>query len=86
MFREQKRTKVSSSEYGVTVAAFYLKCHTVQWHGVSAPQTRGVDKGGGEPGTYVVSFPRVLKTVKYPVPGCMAVVHSAGHLYEQFMY
>ena len=35
-----------------------------------------VDVGGVEPTTYVVSFPWVLKTVKYPVTGCLEVAHS----------
>ena len=47
---------------------------------------RGVDEGWVRPTTYVVSFPRVLKLVKCPVPGCLEVVHSAGQLRENFMY
>ena len=42
--------------------------------------------GGVEPTTYVVSFPRVLKTVKFPVTGCPEVAHSAGRLRENFVY
>ena len=32
-------------------------------------QTRGVNMGGGGPTIYVVSFPRILKSVECPVPG-----------------
>ena len=42
--------------------------------------------GGVEPTTYVVSFPRVLKTMDYPVPGFPAVDHSTGILREHLMY
>ena len=34
----------------------------------------------------MVSFPRVLKTVRCPVPSCPEVVHSAGRMRENFMY
>ena len=34
----------------------------------------------------MVSFPRVLQEVKFPVPGCPAVAHSAGRLHKNFMY
>ena len=34
----------------------------------------------------MVSFPRVLKTARCPVPGCPEVVHSAGWMIEHFMY
>ena len=36
--------------------------------------------------TYMVSFPRVLKTVRFPLPGCPEVAHSAGRMREHFMY
>ena len=42
--------------------------------------------GGGLPVTYVVSIPRVLKTVKFPVIGCPSVENSAGQLRDHFMY
>ena len=48
--------------------------------------TGGGDRGGGVPVTYVVSFPWVLKTVRYSVTGCQAVAHSAVRLREHFMY
>ena len=47
---------------------------------------RGVDEVGVGPATYVVSFPGVLQEVKYLVPGCPAVAHSAGRPREHFMY
>ena len=34
----------------------------------------------------MVSFPRVLKTVRLPVTGCLTVAHSAGWLRGHFMY
>ena len=46
----------------------------------------GVDDEGGGTNTYMLSFPRVLKAVKCLMPGCLAVVHSAGCLQEHFMY
>ena len=58
----------------------------VRHHGVSVTQTREFEKGGGETATYVVPPPRVLKTVKCPVPGCQAVVHITSRLRENFMY
>ena len=42
--------------------------------------------GWGRAVTYVVSFPRVLKTVRCPVTGCLSVAHSAVRLRENFMY
>ena len=41
---------------------------------------------GGEPVTYVIFFPWVLKTVKCPVTGFTAVLHSTGRIKEHFMY
>ena len=33
-----------------------------------------------------MSFPRVIRSVRFPVPGCPAVSHSAGRLREHFMF
>ena len=55
-------------------------------HGGSVPHTREVGVGGGEATTYVMSFPRVLKTVKFPVTGCPAVAHNAAQLRQHFIY
>ena len=41
---------------------------------------------GGEPTTYVFSFPRVMKMLKCLVPGCPAVEHSADRLCDHFIY
>ena len=41
---------------------------------------------GGEPTTYVFSFPRVMKILKCLIPGCLAVANSAGRLCDHFMY
>ena len=65
--------------------ASYLKAHMERSHGICVPQTRGVDEVGEGPTTYTVSFPRVLKEVICPVPGCPAVAHSAGRLLGNFM-
>ena len=43
-------------------------------------------RGGGGPIKYVVSFPRVLKTVTCPVTDCPEVAHTAGRMRENFMY
>ena len=86
MSREKKRTRVSCYECGMMVAVLYLKHQILRQHGVSAPQTRGVENGGGEPATYMVSFPRVLMTVKCPVSGCLVVAHMTGRLHKHFMY
>ena len=34
----------------------------------------------------MVSFPRILQLVRYPVPGFPVVAHSSGRLREHFMY
>ena len=67
---------------GVTVVASYIRAHMERVHVICVPQMRGVDEVGGGPTTYVVSFPKVLKEVRCPVPGFPAVAHSAGILYE----
>ena len=36
--------------------------------------------------TYVVSFPQVLKTVRFPVIGCLEVPHSAVRMRKKIMY
>ena len=43
---------------------------------------------GGEvgPATYVVYFPRFLKTVHCLMLGCPAIAHSADRIPEQFIY
>ena len=60
-------------------------------HGEATWQESAADEGGGdrEGGggvSYVVYLPRVLKTVRYQVPGWLAVAHSAGWMREHFMY
>ena len=49
-------------------------------------KTREVEVGGGGPATYMFYFPRALKTVDCPVPGCPEVAHSSERLREHFMY
>ena len=86
MFRKRKRLRISCTECGVTVAQYYLKQHMARQHGRCVPQARGVDKKGEGPTTYVVSFPRILQSVRFPVLGCPAVAHSAVRLREHFMF
>ena len=57
-----------------------------QVHGICVPQAMGVDKVWLGPTTYVVSFPRLLQTVKCLVPRCPAVVRSVGRIQEHFVY
>ena len=47
---------------------------------------RGVEEVGVSLNTYVVSFPKALHTVKFPVTGCIMVAHSVGRLQEHFTY
>ena len=47
---------------------------------------QGSCKWGGGGVIYVVSFPCVLKTVKYLVTGCPEVAHSTGRLRKLFVY
>ena len=69
MFRERKRLRVSCAKCGVMVAQSSLKQHMSSQHGICVFQTRGVDEKGEGPATYVVSFPRVLQSVIFMVPG-----------------
>ena len=76
-FKERMRMRVSFTKCGLNISALYLKQPMVWLHGICVPKTRGVNKGGGVPTTYVVSFPRVLQLVRFPMPGCPVVAHSA---------
>ena len=75
--REQKKTRVSCTECGVTVAVLYLKTHMVKIHIICVPHMSKVNEVGGVPTTYVVSLSRVLQEFKYLVPGCPSVAHIA---------
>ena len=46
----------------------------------------GVDMGGLEPNIYVVSLPSIMKSVEFPVLGCLSISYSAGWMQEHFMY
>ena len=48
--------------------------------------SEGVDERGKGPSTYVVSFPKIIQSVRCPVPGCPARAHSARRLREHFMF
>ena len=78
--------RLSCTKCGITVATLYLKAHMARIHGICVPQTRGFEEVGELPTTYVVSFPRVLHMVKFPVLGCLEVAHSAVILQDNFMY
>ena len=69
------------------MAASSLKGHMERQNVRSVPQTSEVEIWrGGEPVTYVVSLTWVLKTVRCPVTGCLAVAYSTVRLRENFMY
>ena len=52
-------------------------CHHMDIsHGIVMPYTQGVDVGKGVPEKYVVSFPRVLKSVACLVDGFLAREHN----------
>ena len=55
-------------------------------HGIFMPQARGVGVGGGRPETYMVSFPRVLKSVACLVGRCPVRAHKPGRIRENFIY
>ena len=84
--RERNMLRVSCSECAATVAQYYLKQHMTSLHGLCIPQTRGVDKNGEGPPTYVVSFPWILQSVRCLVPGCPAKAYSVGRLLKHFMF
>ena len=62
-FWEREKTRVSCVECrGIMVASSL--CHYMERsHGVVLPQTRRVDVGGVGLDTYVVSYPRIIKSV-----------------------
>ena len=69
-FRERKKTRVSCDECGETMAASSLRHHMERAHGILFLQVRGVGVGGGGLEVYKVSFPRILKSVDFPVEVC----------------
>ena len=86
MFRERKKTRLICIKCGMTMVVSYLKENIALIHSISAPHTRGVDEVEVVMTNYVISFPRVLQSVKCLVSGYPAVAHSAGRLRENFMY
>ena len=84
-FWDRKRLRLSCANCEVTVAQSALKQHMPIQHGICLPHTRWVHEKGEVPATYFVSFPRVLQLVRFPIPVCPAVCHSAGRLQEHFM-
>ena len=85
-FIVQKETRVSFEECGAVMAESSLLHHMERAHGIVMPYIRGVEIGGGGPETYVVSYPRVLKSVECPVYGCLSMANNLGRLRENFMY
>ena len=60
--------------------------HMERSHVIVLPQNRGVDVGGGGTETYVVSFPRILKSVECPVEGYPASVNNPWRLMDHLVY
>ena len=60
--------RVSCIKCGVEVASSYIKNRMESLHGICVPHIRGVDEGGGEPTTYVTSFPRILQLMRCLLP------------------
>ena len=62
-------------------------CHNMERsHGIVLTHNRGVDFGGGGQETYLVSFPRILKSVECQVKGCPARANNPRKLMEHFIY
>ena len=68
-FRDRKKKMVSCTVCSVMVSVSYLKSHMAMSHAIRVPQNRSFDEVGLGPAIYVVSFPRVIQEVEYPVPG-----------------
>ena len=68
------------------MAASFLHRHMEISQGIVITKTGGVDVGGGVTETYVVSFPRVLKSVACLVDGCPERAHNPDRLRDNFMY
>ena len=81
-----RRLQVNCAKCGVMIAESYLKQYMLIQHEICVPHTRGADEKGEGPTTYVLSFSRVLQSVRLPVPGCPLVCHSAGRLQEHLMF
>ena len=77
-FIEQKKNRVTCEECRTTKSELFIHKHIKSDQGIVIPQTQGVviDRGGLE--TYVVSLPRVLKSVGCPVDGCPVRVQKTG--------
>ena len=60
---------VNSEVCGVTMAVPSLRHHLEKNHGRILTQTCGVDSGKGRADMYVVSLPRTLRVVTFPVEG-----------------
>ena len=54
------------------MAASYLRHHFERAHGILLMQVRVVDVGGGGLYVYNDSFPRILKSIDFPVEGCLS--------------
>ena len=84
---ERNRLKAICTECDMMMAQSYLKKHTWPVYMASAPpQISGVNEKGEGPTTYMVLLPRILQSVRFPVPGCPVVSHRAGRLWENFMF
>ena len=63
-----------------------MRHHMERSHGRVLPQVRGVDARGGGLEVYKVSFPRILKSVEFPVEGCPARAKNPERLREHFVF
>ena len=68
------------------MASSSLHHHMDIMHSIVLPQNRGLDVRGGGVEKYMVSFPRVMKSVGYLVDGCPARSNIPGRIREHFIY
>ena len=66
--------------------ASYLRHHMERSHGRLLLKVRVVDVGGVGLYIYKVSFPRILKSMEFPVEGCPARAKKTGRLREHLMF
>ena len=83
--RKQKKTRVSYDECRTMMEALLLHHHMECAHGKVMPHTQGW-MSEEDNRRYMVSFPRVMKSVDCPVYGCPERAHIPGRLRDNFMY
>ena len=55
-------------------------------YSIVLPHNKGLDVKGGGIETYLVSFPRILKSVEFPLEGCPERTKTPMRLCEHFVY